>query len=80
MSALLYTTDGEVILEIARMVCKLGIYGEPDDFERLLGQIAETESHARCCLNKHENADAEDLTEYYKLILKASECIIREKE
>ena len=66
-----YTTDGKVILEIAKMILEIGIDGTKEDFDRLLGYIAEAESHARCSWVDCE-ADADDLAEYYDVVLRAS--------
>ncbi len=71
LSMLLYTTDGKVILEIAKMILEIGIDGTKEDFDRLLGYIAEAESHARCSWVDCE-ADADDLAEYYDVVLRAS--------
>lgn len=71
LSMLLYTTDGKVILEIAKQILELGIDGMKEDFDRLLGYIAEAESHARCGGDDCE-ANADDLAEYYEIVLRSS--------
>lgn len=71
LSMLLYTTDGKIILEIAKMILEIGVDGTKEDFEHLLGFIAEAESHARCSWVDCE-ADADDLAKYYDIILSAS--------
>lgn len=70
LSMLLYTTDGKVILETAKMILEIGVDGTKEDFDRLLGYIAEAESYARCSWVDCE-ADADDLHEYYDIVLKA---------
>lgn len=75
LSTLLYTTDGKVILEIAKMILETDIDGTKEDYERLLGYIEETESHARCSWVDCE-ANADDLAEYYNVVLKASRGIL----
>lgn len=71
LSMLLYTTDGKVILEIAKQILELGTDGMKEDFDRLLGYIAEAESHARCSGDDCE-ANADDLAEYYEIVLRSS--------
>ena len=71
LSVLLYTTDGKIILEIAKMILEIGVDGTKEDFDRLLGYIAEAESHARCSWVDCE-ADADDLAEYYDLVLRVN--------
>lgn len=69
---LLYTTDGKVILEIAKLISEMGIDGTKEDFERLLEDIAEAESHSRCSWTDCE-ANADDLSEYYDAVLRVSQ-------
>ena len=71
LSMLLYTTDGKVILEIAKMILEIGVDGTDEDFDRLLGYIAEAESHARCSWVDCET-NADDLAEYYDLVLRVN--------
>lgn len=72
LSVLLYTTDGKVILEIAKLIFEMGIDGTKEDFERLLEDIAEAESHSRCSWVDCE-ANADDLSEYYDAVLRVSQ-------
>jgi len=53
------------------LLLEIGIDGTKEDFDRLLGYIAEAESHARCSWVDCE-ADADDLAEYYDVVLRAS--------
>ena len=71
LSMLLYTTDGKVILEIAKMILEIGVDGTDEDFDRLLGYIAEAESHARCSWVDCET-NADDLAECYDLVLRVN--------
>ena len=71
LDVLLHTTDWKVILEIAKLIIEIGVDGNSEDFERLLGYIAEAESHSRCRRVDCE-ANADDLAEYYEVVLRAS--------
>ena len=71
LNMLLYTTDGKVILEIAKMIFESGIDATEEDFMHLLDYIAEAERHARCSWVECE-ADADDLAKYYDIVLSAS--------
>lgn len=64
-------SDGKVILEIAKMILEIGVDGTDEDFDRLLGYIAEAESHARCSWVDCET-NADDLAEYYDLVLRVN--------
>ena len=72
LNALLYITDGKVIFETAKLICEAGFDAAQEDFDRLLGYIAEAESHSRCSWVDCE-ADADDLAEYYDAVLRISE-------
>ena len=72
LSVLPYTTDGKVIFETAKLICEAGFDAAQEDFDRLLGYIAEAESHSRCSWVDCE-ADADDLAEYYDAVLRISE-------
>ena len=61
----------KVILEIAKMILEIGVDGTDEDFDRLLGYIAEAESHARCSWVDCET-NADDLAEYYDLVLRVN--------
>lgn len=72
LNVLLYTTDGKVILETAKLICEKGIDATQEDFDRLLGNIAEAEHHARCSWVECE-ADADELAAYYEAVLRVSQ-------
>ena len=69
LNTLLYTTDGKIILETAKLIFEMGVDATQEDYDDLLGYIAQSESYSRCSWNGCE-ADADDLAEYYDVIVR----------